>query len=59
MQFVKHRKLGWCNLSVLIIGAVENIRCGNNDLRLGFHVAEWNGLCGDTMFVLCGDEDHN
>jgi len=38
---------------------VENIRCGGNDLRLGFYAAEWNNLSGDTMFVLCGDEDHD
>ena len=38
---------------------VENIRCGGNDLRLGFYAAEWDGSDGDTMFVLCGDEDHN
>jgi len=28
-------------------------------LPLGFYAAEWNGLGGDTMFVSCGDEDHN
>jgi len=38
---------------------VENIRCGGNDSRLVFYGAERSGLCGDTMFVLCGDEDHN
>ena len=38
---------------------VENIRCGGNDLRLGFYAAEWDGSDGDSMFVLCGDEDHN
>ena len=36
---------------------VGNIRCGGNDLRFGFHAAEWNSLDGDTMFVLSGDED--
>ena len=38
---------------------VENIRCGGNDLQLGFYAAEWNGLCGDPIFVLGGDKDHN
>ena len=38
---------------------VENIRCGGNDLRLGFYEAESNSLGGDTMFVLCGETDHN
>ena len=38
---------------------VENVRCGGNDLRLGFYAAEWNSLGGDTIFVLCGDEDHD
>jgi len=40
-------------------GGVENIRCGGNDLQLGFYAAERNGLSGDRMFVLCGDEDCN
>jgi len=39
--------------------SVENIRCGGNDLPLGFYAAERNGLSGDRMFVLCGEEDHN
>ena len=38
---------------------VGNIRCGGNDLRLGFYAAEWNSLSGDTMFVLCEDEGHD
>jgi len=38
---------------------VENIQCGGNDLRLGFYAGERNGGGGDTMFVLCGDKDHN
>ena len=37
---------------------VGNIQCGGNDLRLGFYAAGWNSLDGDTIFVLCGDEDH-
>ena len=39
-----------------LIVSVGNIRCGGNDLRLGFYAAEWNSLGGDTMFVLSGDE---
>ena len=31
------------SLASLPIGDVENIRCGGNDLRLGFYAAEWNG----------------
>ena len=38
---------------------VGNIRCGGNDLRLGFYAEEWNSLGGDAMFVLCGDEVQN
>jgi len=37
----------------------ENTGCGGNDLRLGFYAAQWNSLGGDTMFILCGDEDHS
>ena len=38
---------------------VGNIRCGGNDSWLGFYAAEWNGLSGDTILVLCGVRDHN
>ena len=39
--------------------SVGYIRSGGNNLRLGFYAAEWNSLGGDSMFVLCEDEDHD
>ena len=51
--------LGVVKIGSRVSKLVENIRCGGNDLRLWFYAVEWGGLGGETMFVLCGDEDHN
>jgi len=50
-----NHKLALGFLSLFFVG---DIRCGGNDLRLGFY-AERNRLCGDTMSILWGNEGHN
>ena len=37
---------------------VGNIRCGGNNLRLGFYAVEWSGGGEGTIFVLSRAEDH-